>query len=396
MNANRLTVLGLCGYDFRNVGDDAFMAVLGEQLVRARSAAEVRVTSSYVPAGCQSDHLLPIYRGLGRWRGASLLRLLKFGGNLDAVVLCGGSVLHEACHFERETLKLRALQARNPGLRTAALGVSIGPIQSAGQIRRLIRYLNRFDYVSVRDEPSWEFLCAQPLRCRTERHFDLAALLLREPQPTQRVRQACDDICGPMTIGLAPCHVQRFRGGDPALDDARCVKIAEALRRLARRQRLLVRFFEFNGHAIQGDRPAIEAICRGLDGLDAIEVIPYRPDPRYFLNEVGRCDAMIAMRLHSAVFAFLRKVALVSLAYHPKCTGFSRDIGLPADSILDADNFVPGDLVQAVEAALAGGGRGSLRVESAIASAQRHWAGALQTWAWAEDGLGPKKVGTQA
>lgn len=397
MSAEPPNVLGLCGYDFRNVGDDAFMAVLAEQMLRITPSPQVRLTSGYAPEGCRCERVVPIYRGMGRWRGAPLARLLKHGTNLDALVLCGGSVLHEGCHFDREALKLRALRMLNPGLRTAVLGVSIGPLHSSRQIRRLVGYLNRFDYVSVRDEPSWQFLQSQPMRVAVERHFDLAALLLDEahadlrsasPRTTRttRARSARDE---GVTIGLAPCHVQRYRGGDPTVDNVRCEKIAEALRLLSRRYRLRVRFFEFNGHDVQGDQAAIEAISRGLGEAES-EVVRYRPNPRDFLDEVGRCDALIAMRLHSAVFAFLKNTALVSLAYHPKCVGFSQDIGLPARRLLDADDFGPEDLAKAVEAALAGGETPTLCVEEAIASARRHWSGALRAWAWPEPCRDPR------
>ena len=175
-----------------------------------------------------------------------------------------------------------------------------------------------------------------------------------------------------LVLGVAPCHVQRYRGGDPAVDAERCRRLAAALTEIARRRPVRLRFFEFNGHPRQGDRDAIETIRRQLPPTCSVEIVDYRPDPIRFLDEIGRCRVLVAMRLHSAVFAFLRGVPPVVLSYHPKCAGFAAEIGLDARLSLDADAFEPGELVQAVEDACEGEFAFSLTAAEAAASARLH------------------------
>ena len=287
-------------------------------------------------------------------------------------MLFGGSVLHEDCRYWSESAKFSLLRTINPGLRTGAIGVSIGPLRSRAQRLRLADYLNRMDYVSVRDEPSRQFLEEYKVTCRYERHFDLAALLLDVPGVDRRLETRPDIEADALVLGVAPCHVQRYRAGDPEVDAQRCRKLAAALTEIARRRAVRLRFFEFNGHSRQGDRDAIEMIRGQLPATCQVEVVDYRPDPIRFLDEIGRCRVLVAMRLHSAVFAFLRGVPPVVLSYHPKCAGFAAEIGLDARLSLDADAFEPGELVQAVEDACEGEFAPSLTAAEAASSARLH------------------------
>ena len=265
---------------------------------------------------------------------------------------------------------MRALRALNPGLRTAAIGVSIGPLHTSLQRKRLADYLSGLDYVSVRDEPSFRFLQEAAISCRYDRQFDVAALLLDIPGVVERLNSLTAADTDTSVIGLAPCHVQRYRGGDPDVDLVRCRKLADGLRQLATQRRLHLRLFEFNGDPAHGDRHAINTLRELLGGCCSLEVVGYRPDPIHFLAEIGRCRVLIGMRLHSVVFAYLRNVPLVVLSYHPKCAGFADEIGLCSDQTLDADTFAPTDLARAVEAALVGTKAFVLPLDDALASAR--------------------------
>jgi polysaccharide pyruvyl transferase WcaK-like protein len=365
-----MTVLGFCGYDFRNVGDDAFLLVLADQVLRAHQGSELRVTSSYRPEGAPSQGFRAIYEGMTPRRGAHLTRLLRYGRKLDAALLFGGSVLHEECHYARERFKLGGLRTLNPGLLTGAVGVSVGPFRTARQESRLVRYLNEMNYVSVRDRSSFEMLRAGGITCRLECLFDPAALLLEIPGVAERLAPVPSGVSP--VVGVAPCHVHRYRGGDPERDDQCIRRLVQTLQAANRIRPITWRLFEFNGHSRQGDGAAIEAIAHGLGDEARVEILRYTPDPVHFLREVGRCHALLAMRLHAAVFGFLRQVPLVVLSYHPKCAGFADAIGSDPALVLDADVFDPAALARLVNEVLDQPPRPLLLVEEALASARLH------------------------
>ena len=364
-----MNTLAFCGYDFRNIGDDAFMSVFARHTLNSALFSNIRLTSSYLPDTETTSQITPIYANMTARKGAHLYRLLQHSWPIHLFAVVGGSVLHDACHFERECWKLRLLKTLNPRMKVAALGVSIGPITTQKALLHLKRYLSYFDYVSVRDKPSQEILEHLRIPCPVRKYFDLAALL----EWDQGKAHAHDIKTRRLTLGIAPCHVQRYRSGEPQLDNKRCDYIAKSLNIIARQQDIRIKFFECNGHPAQGDLPAIQQIREKLLGRIPVEVVRYRPSPTHFLKEIAGCNALIAMRLHAAIFAFLSKTPITSLAYHPKCDGFVKEIGLSSTRRINANSFNPDELSHAVQNTLVERENGSLTIDAAKKSASRHF-----------------------
>jgi polysaccharide pyruvyl transferase WcaK-like protein len=135
---------------------------------------------------------------------------------------------------------------------------------------------------------------------------------------------------------------------------------------------MTLRLLELNGDPVIGDHSAIHMIEQQLKGYCTTEVVHYSPDPFRFLREIARCNVMLSMRLHSAVFAFLVKVPIVMLSYHPKCLGLVREIGLDARWTFDADDFNPAELSSALLDRCEGEDQLLLTVHEAVASAHNH------------------------
>lgn len=373
-----MNTLAFCGYDFRNIGDDAFMNVFAKHILDGNFFSHVSVTSSYLPNMEDTTQITPIYANMTAKRGAHLYRLLQNSWPIHLFAVVGGSVLHDTCHFEREYWKLRLLKTLNPKMKVVAVGVSVGPISTRESLSRLEKYLRLFDYISVRDEPSLTILEQLKLSCPVRKHFDLAALLDWQPKAEHISKKEIEP--APTTLGIAPCHVHRYRAGNPDLDTVRCDQIAKAINLVANQQDIKIKFFQCNGHSAQGDLPAIQQIKERLSKQIPVEVVRYSPNPSYFLEEVARCDAFVAMRLHAAIFAFLTKTPITSLSYHPKCEGFAQEIGLTSSRQVNANAFTPDELSLAIQNTLAEKENGSLTVEEAKESARQHFIDLFSLW----------------
>ena len=355
--SGRNGIIAFCGYDFKNVGDDAFMLVVDHLLSRERRRQVGYVTSSYIPAPAQARSIRPIYGGLSTVRGGHLPRLAFAATQSQALVFFGGSIMHETCHFERERIKILTLRALSRGGPAGALGLSIGPILTERQKKAFVSFSTCLDFITVRDEKSLATLRNYGVRTPAACFFDLAALLLDAVDlPTGRDQDRS-------WIGIAPCamHV----GGES--DSAQMEKIASALRAGKHRH---IRIFCFNGHKKYGDRPMAQKISDRLGDDVVCEIIDYSPDPVAFLRLVSECKLMIAMRLHAAVFSYLGEVPLVILSYHQKCAGFAAEIGLSPSLVLKIP-FSVSSLTVAIARAF--DCRAQLPVKKAVESARCHW-----------------------
>lgn len=123
--------------------------------------------------------------------------------------------------------------------------------------------------------------------------------------------------------------------------------LAAGLVKVAAKLPLDVRFLPFHHPA---DNEASRYVMQKLGG--AVEAgggtVSIREDtlhPLQMLREVGQCQALIGMRLHSLIYAAGRRVPLMGVSYDPKIDHFlervaCRPAGSTAD--LDADQVAAG------------------------------------------------------
>jgi polysaccharide pyruvyl transferase WcaK-like protein len=79
-----------------------------------------------------------------------------------------------------------------------------------------------------------------------------------------------------------------------------------------------------------------------LKPLKYTRLIPYNPDPRQMLAQVGQCDAFIGMRYHACLFAYLGNVPLLIIDYHPKCQALAQEIDLPPQAVISLPEILDG------------------------------------------------------
>jgi polysaccharide pyruvyl transferase CsaB len=119
-----------------------------------------------------------------------------------------------------------------------------------------------------------------------------------------------------LTWGVALRSWPGQTGGDAT---ARAIR---AIRSAAQAAGATLRFLPMQPAA---DRPLIEA-----HGAQPQEIIPTANlHPRQIMAHAGRCDLMIAMRLHALIFAAAQGVPCVAVNYDPKVTALAKLIGAP-------------------------------------------------------------------
>jgi polysaccharide pyruvyl transferase WcaK-like protein len=315
-------------YGWRNTGDDALLAASAWGVRRSFGpAVEIAATAPEIPTFPGSAAIRPTIPRVQRFRGEVRLKRAWAALHAGSFVFGGGSVFHTAAQLEFLTRLLR-LSGKGPHV---AAGVSLGPFRSVADERACARLLRRLRFVGLRDRASAEIAGALAPDVETRLTFDVAALvsLLEGAPTTHGTRRG---------IGLALCENERDR--DEARDRRRRDRITAMLSRLAREVEEEVVFIDFNGDTERGDRGMhADLAARAAELGMRVRSIRYDSRPLEVLRRIGSLRAIVAMRLHAAVFGYLTGTATLLLSYHPKCIGWSEQVGLPPACVHDSTDF---------------------------------------------------------
>jgi len=296
---------GYYGYD--NAGDEAVLAAILEAIDAQSSRGAEYVVTSGDPAQTGAMYSSPARRVIGVPRGhpRSLVQAIKA---CDVFVSGGGSLLQDVTSLRNVvyyTALIRFAQLSRKPVMIYAHGV--GPLHKPLS-RKLVRMaVQRARVVTVRDEDSKALL----RRIGVQREIEVTA------DPVWAL-EASDSVSGGknLTWGVG---LRSWPGQTGADETARAMR---AMRSAAQAAGATLRFLPMQPAA---DRPLIET--HGALPQEIIETANLHP--REVMAHAGRCDLMIAMRLHALIFAAAQGVPCVAINYDPKVAALAKLIGAP-------------------------------------------------------------------
>lgn len=335
MSVSRVVVSGY--YGFGNLGDEAILATIVQQLGRD---AEIVVLSAD-PARTAVEHGV---RAVGRTDMPAILRELR-GASL---FLSGGGGLMQDVTGPFSVAYYGGLlsMAQLLGVPTMVFGQGVGPL-SAPLNRMLVKTaFSRTKVMTVRDQGSVDLLSA--MRLPSEKVVLTAdPVLCLEPAEAGRISQIWagtglkPDV---PTIGIAirPWHTwfeRQFKAFATVISHVASACGAQVL---------LLPF----------QQPGDERITEELR-----DCLSYRPDEQVpavamlhellsaqeMLGLIGRLEMVVAMRLHAVIMAAASGVPAVGIAYDPKVAHFAEQWGFPVIPSVEALEDAP-----ALEEALMG------------------------------------------
>lgn len=310
-------------YGGLNSGDDAFCEVAAWGAAKYWGATDHLFFTRSLPAISTAANYYSPHAGYFSFtRG--VFDVLKS----DIFVSAGGSTFHSRIAPNDLRFYAKLKKAGRLSGKVGAIGISLGPYADSQSENDIRAYLERLDFLALRDQKSLEIAESYNLPYRPVRAFDLAALLPSIfPAISENGKQA--HLEGKKIVGVAACNYERYIGGSLEKEKMRNDFVFEVLDFLRSSENIHFRFFVFNGSESMGDRQLTDELIRGLSdgGAFSYEIVPYLGDVRSTFMKVSECDLIFSTRLHASVFACYGGVPFFLMEYHRKCSDFLDDVG---------------------------------------------------------------------
>jgi len=305
-------------YGFGNLGDEALLAVIVDQLRARWPAAAIDVLSNDPPATARTYGV----EATARAAPAAVRHAIE---RADVLLSGGGGLLQNVTSL-RSLLYYAGIirTAIRAGKKTMIFAQSIGPLDFWG--RAMVRQFCRgVDRATVRDERSRAILAGLLAATPVERTADPVFLFEGTEQPLDLAAEGLADDGVPLVV----VSVRRWQNGD-----ATAAALAVAIDRLSERTGARVALLPLGGPP---DAEASTLVIRKCTSTPVL--LPDYPLAQA-AQVIGRAALVIGMRLHALIIAARLGVPFVALPYDPKVSSLCEDLQYPLEPL-----FVPGQKV---------------------------------------------------
>ncbi|WNS42644.1 polysaccharide pyruvyl transferase CsaB [Paenibacillus sp. MMS20-IR301] len=345
--AQKIVISGF--YGFRNSGDEAVLQSILNALRKQATVSGIPVEPvvlSIDPEWTAATYgVLSVHRmKLGEVRRA----ISESAGLISG----GGSLLQDVTGNKTIPYYLAIIKlAQWMGKPTFIYAQGIGPVNRKLFHPLIKSVFRKCAYVSVRDEQSRQLLHTMGLNQGKIDVVPDPVMGLKLPEDIMQAEASRNGVdssqeAGPFTVGISVRFWEQSRYELDAL--------ADGLLKAAAELPLHLRFLPFH-HSEDND--ASRYVMKKLGQVTeqyggSVSICEDALHPLQMLREVGQCQALIGMRLHSLIYAAGRRVPLMGISYDPKIDRFleqinSRPVG--STTALSADAVSAG-LIQLLKA----------------------------------------------
>ena len=365
------TILVIGYYGAGNLGDEAVLTALVSGL-RSGCRNLKLIVPGENPRDLASRHDVESFEPWDMERLADAL------DEADAVVVGGGGLLHDYV-FHDPMLMFSSRHwglpfycgipwlASELGKPVMLFAVGVGPLEFA-ESRDMVRDLtSAAAAITVRDRESLEALAALGVpREGVEITADPVWALSPSKGPDLERILEQEGIDGKGWLAVVVRNWP-FAGDQEKWER----QLMEGVGRVAMDRGLRVLFvpFQHSSFALQDDVSLAQRLAAGASGFEAKVARSGECRPEEIAGLLGACDAVVAMRFHSLMFAAMTGTPCVALAYDPKVSNLA-SLMAPAVPCLSVEGLVSGELAGALEVVLAAGSS-SREVMRRVAAEQR-------------------------
>lgn len=259
----------------------------------------------------------------------SLLRLYRLvvdSKEVQKVVFSGGSLFGESRSYVTEIfIKSRSFR-RNY---FSAIGVSVGPFTTSADERRVTSLLRTFDYISTRDQASFERVSGMGLPAKLNSSADLAGVLpLLSKDFRLSKTKGFNNNRVSLRIGFSPCKIY----GDSRTSFRYCEIFCNWVSLLrSEGYDLSVVLIQLNHNYYYGDSELISFAGQKLRSASVpCCVNSSNGNIIKTWQSIADMDFYVSARLHGAITSYLNGVPFFLFEYHEKCSEFLDLVSMPS------------------------------------------------------------------
>lgn len=326
---NSILISGYYGFD--NSGDDAILKAIVKDIRECNQKINIKVLSNN-PS--KTENMYPV-KAVNRFKIKEVLEAIK---DSDLFISGGGSLLQDVTST-RSLLYYLALMScarlcRKP-IMVYANG--IGPIDK--KINRFFtkKILNKVNLITLRDEGSREYVESLGVKNKNI-HVTADPVFTLLPSPSEEVNQIFKDEKIPRDKKIIGISIRQWKGSGNLVE-----VISKSIGYMLKK-------YDVNIVLIPMHYP--EDLDISLDIQNRVkESGCYLMKEKYSVEEImgviKELEIIIAMRLHSLIYAATQEVPIVGLSYDPKINGILKSLEL--DNICNVENLRYEELIENID-----------------------------------------------
>lgn len=325
---NKVIVSGF--YGFHNIGDEAILKTLTQQLRKLDPEVHITVLS-HSPEETMSKY------GVHAVKRNDIFKVFNAIRKSDILLSGGGSLLQDdtsarSIHYYLTILRMGLMLKKHVFL----ISNGIGPIIREGNKTQVARVLNKVNHTTVRDFNSQKLLIdigVDPERISVS--ADMVIAMDMEPLSRGAAIIEAFNLVEPTKkkIGIAVRH-KDFK------TDERKQQLIELANALAKTYNVFfVPFYYKNDTKIYDDIHDKVA--------ENVYFINEKYSSEEFMSILENLDILMGSRLHSLIFALVAEVPFIGISYDPKIENFMEMIQMKPVCSMSA--FNPEKLIEAVD-----------------------------------------------
>ncbi|MNZ78961.1 colanic acid biosynthesis protein [compost metagenome] len=321
-------------YGFRNSGDEAVLQSILIALQKQSQALGISIEPIVLSIDPEWTSATYGVKSVHRMKLVEVRQAIYESAGL---ISGGGSLLQDVTGSKSIPYYLGIIKlAQWMGRPTFIYAQGIGPVNRKIFHPLIKSVFRKCTYITVRDEQSRELLLSMGLEQKKIEVVPDPVMGLSLPEDTDATTQSSELSDSLPVIGISVRFWEQDRRELEAL--------AQGLIKANREVPLHLRFLPFH---TPSDNEASRYMMEKLKGIiiehgGQISICEDAIHPQHMLREVGQCDVLIGMRLHSLIYAAGRRVPLIGISYDPKIDHFLDRIQchpVGATNTLDAEHI---------------------------------------------------------
>ncbi|MCE3203698.1 polysaccharide pyruvyl transferase CsaB [Paenibacillus sonchi] len=316
-------------YGFRNSGDEAVLQSILNALQKHSLASGTVIEPVVLSIDPEWTTATYGVKAVHRMKLSEVRSAISESAGL---ISGGGSLLQDVTGSKSIPYYLGIIKlAQWMGKPTFIYAQGIGPVNRKLFHPLIKAVFRKCSYISVRDEQSRDLLQSMGLVGNKIDVVPDPVMGLSLPEDGQGSSTEAGGESSPQRTPLSrpdlPVVGVSVRFWEQSREELDAV--ADGLLQASARTPLHVRFLPFHHSSDhEASRYIMEKMEKGMSqNGGVISICEDAEHPQQMLREVGTCDVLIGMRLHSLIYAAGRRVPLIGISYDPKIDHFLERVG---------------------------------------------------------------------